>query len=173
MTCTRSSPQSQNQTVRMNVRFVDMCHRSGYYAWRARPVRWWLVRRRDLSEYYDVEDQGQVKFDAKSDRCLWQSQCIQAELVAADASANWGAIKCTGNVTKCVCQRNLAGCPKRRFRVTTQRDPSHAVATEQFAANETVSACQRRSKISPPGRSKTSPLNVMRYAVLGGCPGSP
>ena len=28
--------------------------------------------------------------------------------------------------------------------------------------------CQRRSKISPPGRSKTSPLNVMRYAVLGG-----
>ena len=33
--------------------------------------------------------------------------------------------------------------------------------------------CQRRSKISPPGRSKTSPPNVMRYAVLGGCPGSP
>ena len=29
-------------------------------------------------------------------------------------------------------------------------------------------ACQRRSKTSPPGRSKTSPLNVMRYAVLGG-----
>ena len=28
--------------------------------------------------------------------------------------------------------------------------------------------CQRRTKISPPGRSKTSPLNVMRYAVLGG-----
>ena len=36
-----------------------------------------------------------------------------------------------------------------------------------------VKECQRRSKISPPGRSKTSPLNVMRYAVLGGCPGSP
>ena len=36
-----------------------------------------------------------------------------------------------------------------------------------------VHFCQRRSKISPPGRSKTSPLNVMRYAVLGGCPGSP
>ena len=37
----------------------------------------------------------------------------------------------------------------------------------------TGEVCQRRSKISPPGRSKTSPLNVMRYAVLGGCPGSP
>ena len=36
-----------------------------------------------------------------------------------------------------------------------------------------ITKCQRRSKISPPGRSKTSPLNVMRYAVLGGCPGSP
>ena len=36
-----------------------------------------------------------------------------------------------------------------------------------------TAGCQRRSKISPPGRSKTSPLNVMRYAVLGGCPGSP
>ena len=30
--------------------------------------------------------------------------------------------------------------------------------------------CQRRSKISPPGRSKTSPLDVMRYAVLGVVP---
>ena len=36
-----------------------------------------------------------------------------------------------------------------------------------------LNTCQRRSKISPPGRSKTSPFNVMRYAVLGGCPGSP
>ena len=46
-----------------------------------------------------------------------------------------------------------------------------------FGRNSSTSTgssdCQRRSKISPPGRSKTSPLNVMRYAVLGGCPGSP
>ena len=34
--------------------------------------------------------------------------------------------------------------------------------------DELPAVCQRRSKISPPGRSKTSPLNVMRYAVLGG-----
>ena len=33
---------------------------------------------------------------------------------------------------------------------------------------DNITICQRRSKISPPGRSKTSPLNVMRYAVLGG-----
>ena len=44
-------------------------------------------------------------------------------------------------------------------------------ATSCSSENSVI--CQRRSKISPPGRSKTSPLNVMRYAVLGGCPGSP
>ena len=44
--------------------------------------------------------------------------------------------------------------------------------TMRFVAIKSAE-CQRRSKISPPGRSKTSPLNVMRYAVLGGCPGSP
>ena len=43
----------------------------------------------------------------------------------------------------------------------------------EYTGQGIVEQCQRRSKISPPGRSKTSPLNVMRYAVLGGCPGSP
>ena len=46
-------------------------------------------------------------------------------------------------------------------------------AYEMRELGQTRDTCQRRSKISPPGRSKTSPLNVMRYAVLGGCPGSP
>ena len=39
---------------------------------------------------------------------------------------------------------------------------------ETFDAIAVAYGCQRRSKISPPGRSKTSPLDVMRYAVLGG-----
>ena len=47
-----------------------------------------------------------------------------------------------------------------------------AASGAELEYNQTL-GCQRRSKISPPGRSKTSPLNVMRYAVLGGCPGSP
>ena len=57
--------------------------------------------------------------------------------------------------------------------------PTRAPLLRDFVANEWRQAhfdrynCQRRSKISPPGRSKTSPLNVMRYAVLGACPGSP
>ena len=48
-----------------------------------------------------------------------------------------------------------------------------AIARERAVYDRLVVACQRRSKISPPVRSKTSPLNVMRYAVLGACPGSP
>ena len=50
---------------------------------------------------------------------------------------------------------------------------AQAVRHNRRAGGQPVLGCQRRSKISPPGRSKTSPLNVMRYAVLGGCPGSP
>ena len=46
-------------------------------------------------------------------------------------------------------------------------------STPLTSSSPSNTPCQRRSKISPPGRSKTSPLNVMRYAVLGGCPGSP
>ena len=33
--------------------------------------------------------------------------------------------------------------------------------------------CQRRCKFSPLGRSKSSPLNVLRNTVVAGCPGSP
>ena len=57
---------------------------------------------------------------------------------------------------------------QRRVRLMTEfLDNLRAFTTEVRGP------CQRRSKISPPGRSKTSPLDVMRYAVLGGCPGSP
>ena len=53
-----------------------------------------------------------------------------------------------------------------------ERQMDARASLQHVAADQDIE-CQRRSKISPPGRSKTSPLNVMRYAVLGGCPGSP
>ena len=59
---------------------------------------------------------------------------------------------------------------------TASSDGQFFSTTRQGEAMNLINAkygCQRRSKISPPGRSKTSPLDVMRYAVLGGCPGSP
>ena len=63
-----------------------------------------------------------------------------------------------------------------RDNILADADRVKLAASSYFPSGATESllySCQRRSKISPPGRSKTSPLNVMRYAVLGGCPGSP
>ena len=69
------------------------------------------------------------------------------------------------------CRRNFLA-PMPRFRNFDDLNTHlEACCAKRWA--EQLRGCQRRSKISPPGRSKTSPLNVMRYAVLGGCPGSP
>ena len=63
--------------------------------------------------------------------------------------------------------------------------PGHGTdenATFQYVDKEYMSAgeyddylfdCQRRCKFSPLGRSKSSPLNVLRNTVVAGCPGSP
>ena len=70
----------------------------------------------------------------------------------------------------------LAPWSKRSSGATGSRSKRlHGLGAEHLLGihGHEVAGCQRRSKISPPGRSKTSPLNVMRYAVLGGCPGSP
>ena len=64
----------------------------------------------------------------------------------------------------------LAGQPPLDL-IFTMDDATSEIYSAFFVEEE--GTCQRRSKISPPGRSKTSPLNVMRYKVLGGCPGSP
>ena len=68
-------------------------------------------------------------------------------------------------------QSNLSDPDSRLMRKSKQHEYRQAYNAQ--AAVDAGGSCQRRSKISPPGRSKTSPLNVMRYAVLGGCPGSP
>ena len=64
-------------------------------------------------------------------------------------------------------------CVRQSRLETLHEGLSPITHTGDYSDVVVVDACQRRSKISPPGRSKTSPLNVMRYAVLGGCPGSP
>ena len=72
-------------------------------------------------------------------------------------------------------RRTTAGGRPRPASPTSCRTEACAARRWDAQADERArrSQCQRRSKISPPGRSKTSPLDVMRYAVLGGCPGSP
>ena len=56
----------------------------------------------------------------------------------------------------------------RRATHPLSADRLHAMA--RILRDNPSDFCQRRSKISPPGRSKTSPLNVMRSAVLGVVP---
>ena len=46
--------------------------------------------------------------------------------------------------------------------VAIKKDLAGVVVTAEMKKEAMPYLCQRRSKISPPGRSKTSPLNVMR-----------
>jgi len=99
--------------VRMMCRVLKVS-RSGYYAWRVRP-----------------ESQR-----SKTDRQLTR----EIRRIHADSDGVYGAVKITVELKEedHQCGRHkvarlmrivgLKGCPKRRFRITTQRDPSHPVA---------------------------------------------
>ena len=99
--------------VRMMCRVLKVS-RSGYYAWRVRP-----------------ESQR-----AKTDREL--TQVIRR--IHADSNGVYGAAKIAAElhdegyrcgrhkVARLMRKAGLKGCPKRPFKVTTQRDPSHPVA---------------------------------------------
>ena len=99
--------------VRMMCRVLKVS-RSGYYAWRIRP-----------------ESQR-----AKTDRELMR--VILG--IHIDSDGVYGAAKITAElkeeghpcgrhkVARLMRKAGLKGCPKRSFKVTTQRDPSHAVA---------------------------------------------
>ena len=110
--------------VRMMCRLL-LVSRSGYYAWRVRP-----------------ESQR-----AKTDREL--TELIRQ--IHADSDGVYGAVKITAELKEqgYLCGRHkvarlmriagLRGCPKTMFKVTTQRDPKHAVPDnlldQDFAAN--------------------------------------
>jgi len=99
--------------VRMMCRVLKVS-RSGYYAWRVRPE----------------------SHRAKTDRQLTR----MIRRIHADSDGVYGATKITAElndegypcgrhkVARLMRIAGLTGCPKRRFRVTTQRDPSHPVA---------------------------------------------
>ena len=89
----------------------------------------------------------------------WRSQTIQAYK------------RLTKRAEAIIANTYLAGTNTRRVRRALAGLFGGKVGKD--AVSRAWRSCQRRSKFSPPGRSKTSPLNVMRYAVLGGCPGSP
>ncbi len=88
--------------------------RSGYYAWRVRPESQRAKTDRQLTRVIR-------RLHAES-KGVYGSPRITADL--RDEGYHYGRHK----VARLMCLAGLRGCPKRRFRVTTTRDPSHPVA---------------------------------------------
>ena len=87
---------------------------SGYYAWRQRPESARTQRDRELL--------SKIKQVHAASKGVYGSPRVHAELVAEGISIG------RHKVAKLMRSARLRGCPKRRYRATTQGDPSHRVA---------------------------------------------
>ena len=99
--------------VKMMSRLLDVS-KSGYYAWRLRPESQRSKQDRELTRLIrciHIESDG-----------VYGASKITAEL--KEEGYQCGRHK----VARLMRKAGLKGCPKRSFRVTTQRDPSHPVA---------------------------------------------
>ena len=103
---------------------------SGYYAWRTRPESSRLKSDRTL-----MAEIRRVHQDSKG---VYGSPRIHAELVSRGIHVG------RHKVARLMRLARLRGCPKRRFRVTTRRDPSHPVARNLLKQNFTADAPNRR-----------------------------
>ena len=95
--------------------------RSGYYAAKTRPE--------SPRSKQDRELMAEIRRVHSASRGVYGSPRIQAEL--ADDGYFVGRHK----VARLMRLARLRGCPKRRFRVTTKRDPSHAVVKDLLKQN--------------------------------------
>jgi len=110
--------------VRMMCRVLKVS-RSGYYAWRVRPESRRATTDRELTELI-----RQTHADSDG---VYGAAKITAEL-------NEQGYRCGRHkVARLMRLAGLKGCPKTTFKVTTQRDPKHAVADnllqQDFAAD--------------------------------------
>jgi transposase InsO family protein len=103
---------------------------SGYYAWRVRPESTRLKSDRELM--------GEIRRVHQDSKGVYGSPRVHAELVSKGI--------CVGRhkVARLMRLARLRGCPKRRFRVTTQRDPSHPVAKNLLKQNFSTDAPNQR-----------------------------
>jgi len=95
--------------------------RSGYYAAKTRPE--------SARSKLDRELLHEIKRVHEKSKGVYGSPRIQAEL--ADEGHQVGRHK----VAKLMRLERLRGCPKRRYRVTTKRDPRHRVAKNLLEQN--------------------------------------
>ena len=110
--------------IRMMCRLLQVSS-SGYYAWRARPESRRAQRDRELMPL--------IRRVYEGSKGVYGSPRVHAELVAEGVPVG------RHRVARLMRLERLRGCPKRRFRATTQRDPAHAVAKnllkQSFAAD--------------------------------------
>lgn len=106
--------------VRMMCRLLCVSA-SGYYAWRTRPES---ARTRQ-----DRELVPKIRKIFAVSKGVYGSPRVHAELVAEGVTAG------RNKVARLMRLERLRGCPKRRFRVTTQRDPAHPVAKNLLKRN--------------------------------------
>ena len=112
-----------------------MCHLlgisvSGYYAWRQRPE--------SARAQSDRELLAKIRCIHEASKGVYGSPRVHAELVAEGVQVG------RHKVARLMRLARLRGCPKRRFRVTTQRDPSHRVAHNLLKQNFATDGPNRR-----------------------------
>ncbi len=100
--------------VRMMCRLLKVS-RSGYYAWRVRPE--------SMRDKTDRGLTGSIRRIHAESKGTYGSPRIRAELKSE--GLDYGRHK----VARLMRLAGLKGCPKRRYKVTTQSDPSHPVAS--------------------------------------------
>jgi transposase InsO family protein len=104
--------------------------RSGYYAWRIHPESERAKTDRQLT--------GVIRRLHTESKGVYGSPKITEDL--RDEGYHHGRHK----VARLMRLAGLRGCPKRRFRVTTQRDPSHPVAENLLDQDFTAEAPNQR-----------------------------
>jgi len=115
----------ERYSIQMMCRLLGVS-RSGYYAAKTRPE--------SSRSKQDRELMVQIKRVHATSRGVYGSPRVQAELAADGHHAG------RHKVARLMRLARLCGCPKRRFRVTTQRDPRHAVAKNLLKQNFSVDA---------------------------------
>jgi putative transposase len=104
--------------------------RSGYYTWRVRPESQRAKTDREVTQA--------IKRLHAASKGIYGSPKITDDL--RDEGYGHGRHK----VARLMRLAGLKGCPKRRFRVTTQRDPSHPVAENLLDQDFTAEAPNQR-----------------------------
>ena len=115
--------------IRMMCRVLNVS-KSGYYAWRVRPESQRAKTDRQLTRmilHIHIDSDG-----------VYGAAKITAEL--KEEGHQCGRHK----VARLMRKAGLKGCPKRRFKVTTQRDPSHPVADNLLEQDFTAAGPNER-----------------------------